>query len=174
MLKVEVINRVYLCSARLYLQIYYFFDPTPDTIMKAYETAGTLISLVNTADASSGLLLYAPSYIFRMLFNAATVHWKVLQSSYAELVDANMGRKRFNEAIFALRKCSVKNNDLAGRQSEILTQMWNVRKRSKDPPALYCRGRFGASLTYDILCHWRDKFCTTSDAAYASTTGNIF
>lgn len=78
-------NRVYLNAARLYLHIYYFFDVTAEAMMKVYGTADTFISLVTTTDATSGLLLHTSSYIFRMLFNAATVFWKVLQFSYTYL-----------------------------------------------------------------------------------------
>ena len=158
-------------AARLYLHIFHFFDVTAEAIMKVYGTADAFISLVTTTDATSGLLLHTSSYIFRMLFNAATVFWKVLQSSYTYLVDVNVGRQRFGEAILALRKCSVKNNDIAGRQAEILMQMWQTPKKLMDPPSLYSRGRFGASLTYDVLCQWRDRFGERSDGVYRSTTG---
>ena len=173
MLSCSAVNQVYLHCARLYLRIYYFFDVTPETVLKAYETAEALVSSVTAADSSWDLLLYAPSYIFRMMFNAATVHWKVLQSSYADLVDADVGRQRLSSTILALRKCSVKNNDIAGRQSEILTQMWLIPKRPNDAPSLYSRGRFGASLTYDVLCQWRDQFGEKSDGVYTSPTGKF-
>ena len=173
MLTCLAVNQVYLHCARLYLRIYYFFDVTPETVLNAYDTAETLVSSVTAADSSWDLLLYAPSYVFRMLFNAATVYWKVLQSSYADLVDVDVGRQRFSSTILALRKCSVKNNDIAGRQSEILMQMWQIPKRPKDPPSLYSCGRFGASLTYDVLCQWRDQFCEKSDGVYTSTTGKF-
>ena len=140
-------------------------------MMKVYGTADTFITLVTTTDATSGLILHTSSYIFRMLFNAATVFWKVLQSSYTYLIDVNAGKQRFGEAILALRKCSVKNNDIPGRQAEILMQMWQMPKQTMKPPSLYSRGRLGASLTYDVLCQWRDWFGGKSNELYRSTTG---
>ena len=168
-------NQLYLLSARLYLQGYYFFkssqaDRRKEGIMRAYQTASTLISKCVEADATYDILLFASNFLFRMLFNAAAALFKVLQSEYSKDVDFNMGKKLFNMVISCLRRCSVENNDLAGRWAEIMTQLWvTFRMKGSGVSTLRVDGRLGASLIFDCLRLWRLEF-DVETTGYAPTT----
>lgn len=152
-------------------------------ILKAYKAAKLFISKASTADTTFRLYSNITSYLLRMLFTAACVIWKVLGSSYCRYVNFEDGKALFNQTISALRKCSAENNDNAGRQAEILVQLWYgseihsdvVRSRS---PTLEYENRYSASLAYDCLFYWRDYIggqtmnglhtSTTSEAIYNS------
>ncbi|KAH8817104.1 hypothetical protein F5884DRAFT_243513 [Xylogone sp. PMI_703] len=162
------ITKLYHLSTELYLHIQCFFDSDTTSehrkqrILKTYSVAEVLISAMSDADSDYSFFRYIPAYLFWMLFTACCVIWKVLGSSYREEVDFDHGKAISNEGITALRKCSIENNDVAARYSEIVAQLWqgiNVLSPPQirhEPPSLACTTRFGASIAYDSLFYWRD------------------
>lgn len=151
----------------LFLHVHYFFvQVSPDTklqgILNAYTTAELFISAAASGDEAFGLYSHITSYLFRMLFTAACVVWKVYNSSYYSHVDLNASSVLFGRAVSALHKCSVENNDNAGRQAEILVQLWcgqldtHSDRRRTCEPSLEFNSRYSASLAYDCLFYWRD------------------
>jgi hypothetical protein len=144
-------DQIYLAAARLYLHSFYFFDTSPTSsrkagILKAYNSAISLVSVLVSADSSNNVLHYLPWYHSRSLLTAACVLVKVLKSSYAEeLEDYEAGRKTFNECILALTRSSVSNNDVAGKAVKPLSQIWHSGAGSKQsPPELTIKSRYGA------------------------------
>lgn len=56
---------------------------------------------------------------------------------------------------------SLEDNDLPGRMSKILTQLWSAYARMgpiDEEPTLKLRTRHAASLLHDILWCWRETF----------------
>ncbi len=130
-------------------------------ILKAYSAAITLTNKVAAGDTLFDMLENSPFYVFRMLFLAAAVLMKVLNSTYARYVDVDFGKQVFTTAISALRRWCIQDNDKAARSADMLTQMWSVysEKNAKRPeePSLRFKCRLGISLIYDILWHWREE-----------------
>ena len=93
---------------------------------------------------------------------AAILVMKIVSSSYFQYVDVEGGRRAFNTAISLLRKCSVEDNDLKGRMSKILAQLWGVhlsdRAMRDQVPSLRIKSRFCTSMLHDSLWLWREKF----------------
>ena len=93
---------------------------------------------------------------------AAILVMKIVGSSYSQYVDVEDGRRAFNAAISLLRKCSVEDNDLKGRMSKILAQLWSVhlsdRAMRDQVPSLRIKSRFCTSMLHDSLWLWREKF----------------
>lgn len=171
------ITELYYLAAVLFLQTQQFFgtDENADCqrrgILKAYSAAVAMVKAMTMANRTFRLFDFIPNYLFRMLFNATCVVWKILTSSYRDCIDFRQGKANFNEALSAVRKCSVENNDVAGRHAEILAQLWRIScgdgvdgavshdetgDLTKRPPELGLRGRFGASLSFDCLFYWRE------------------
>jgi hypothetical protein len=61
-----------------------------------------------------------------------------------------------------MRKCSVEENDLNGRMSKILAQLWGVHysdpAKKEQAPSLTIKSRFCASILHDSLWLWRERF----------------
>lgn len=104
-------------------------------------------------------MVYAPASYYRLTTLAATVILKILHSSYSRYVDPDSGKRMFNAAISLVRRASVEDNDLPGRSSKILAQLWSVQSQSnkREEPSLRLRTRLGASLFHDSLWTWREK-----------------
>lgn len=182
---------LYWLSAELYLDIQYFSDESESSeirkrgVIRAYSAALALTTAMNQAHSNFDLFNYIPGYLFRMLFTAACVMWKVLNSSYHRDVDFHAGKAVFNEGLSALRKCSVENNDIPGRQTETMAQLWHgVEVMDPEmvsrPPTVKCTSRVGACLMWDCLFYWREhvggqhrmglQSSTTGMTAFASRT----
>ena len=158
---------ILLLCACFQLRTYYLFETSSsdfcqEALIKAYATSLALISKVDTADANSDFTKYAPSYFSHILGMAAVLVMKMVSSSYSQYVDVEGGRRAFNTVLSLLRKCSVEDNDLKGRMSKILAQLWSVhlsdRARRDRPPSLTIKSRFCASILHDALWLWREKF----------------
>ena len=178
------ITRHYYLSAKLFLRTQHFFNSDSSNerrvaILQAYNSAISLISSMITADAGLGLFAHIPAYLFRMLFTAAGVVFKVLSSSYRQDVDLDLGKTTLNEAITAMRKCSVENNDVPGRHAEIIRQLWLCAETlttidTSQPPVLSHRSRFGASLSYDCLFQWRETVGGQRSTGLHSSTTSMY
>jgi hypothetical protein len=113
--------------------------------MKAYNSAINLVSAYTSADRMNETLLYLPSYHFRTLLTASCILLKVLKSSYAqEVEDLESGRKAFNDSILAIARCSVSNNDTAGKAVSMLPLAWHSSGTKQSPPQLSTKSKFGA------------------------------
>jgi transcriptional regulatory protein LEU3 len=97
-----------------------------------------------------------------MVFVAAIMVLKILDSSYAEFVDSESAKQTFNGALMSLRQASVETNDLPGRYAKILTQLWDLHTSivatTNQEPELKVKTRIGASLLHDSLWQWRESF----------------
>ena len=126
------------------------------------------------ANSQFDMLQYVPNYLFRTLFTAAGILLKVLSSDFSLDVDYVAGRRSFNDALIALRHCSIQNNDVAGRSADILAQLWAVMRVKKSTlPSVHVGCRMGATIAIDCLWQWRRLYEaeTSEQLLTSSTTG---
>jgi transcriptional regulatory protein LEU3 len=131
-------------------------------LLKAFSTATSVISKVAGKNSQKGILEYAPGAVCLVVFVAAIMVLKILDSSYAEFVDSESAKQSFNAALMSLRQASVETNDLPGRYAKILTQLWSLHSSivasTNQEPELKVKTRIGASLLHDSLWQWRESF----------------
>lgn len=130
--------------------------------MRAYATALEFISMLSEEDRKSNFVNYMPNIFHIMLNTAGMLVMKIVKSSYSRYVDIDGGKRLFSVTIRLLRKATLEDNDLRGRGSKIMTQLWNINNSqslSKErEPNLSVKSRLGASVLHDALWIWRDEF----------------
>lgn len=87
---------------------------------------------------------------------------KVVHSSYAQSLDPEKGKDAFNICVSIFKQSSIENNDIHGRMSKILTQVWAICKSRPEqhelPPKLSVKSRLFSSIVHDSLWLWREKY----------------
>lgn len=170
------VDRIYFLCARLQLAAYHWLGPPSQErtmgIIRSYAAASALITEILAADASYGVLSFAPIIYPRMMWTAAYLILKVLNSSYSQHVDCESGASLFHTAAAAIRRCSVEENDLAIRGANILADVWYrrceiIEDRTKEPE-LVTRSRLGASLMFDCLWRWKEQCLKTESLQNAN------
>jgi hypothetical protein len=157
-------NEIMLLHASLQLRCNYFLERYArfllgEGILKAYRSTVNIIWAIQERGMETRLLRRGPGLFQNALYIASTFVLKILRSNYSQLVDAEEGRKAFNASLSLLRKCSIGDNDLAGRFSKILAELWCARPEEASPQrGLTVRTRLGGSLLHDTLWKWREKF----------------
>ncbi|KAH8820272.1 hypothetical protein F5884DRAFT_41102 [Xylogone sp. PMI_703] len=161
------IHKILLLGALLHLRIYYFFMPLDQPIrreglLKAYATAMDLVRAMSKADASFNFLLYVPDSYAHLLTTTGMMLMKIINSKYSHFIDVTEGKKAFNSVVTMLRKSSVEDNDLRGRGSKIISQLWGLHhtlnSREEREPVIHMKSRRSASLLHDSLWMWREEF----------------
>lgn len=155
-----------LCCASLQLRSFYFFERPNHRqrgLLKSYATAVALINMTENAMHKSGFMIYSPTHFGHMLLTAGTIVLKILHSSFSSYVDFTSGKRAFNSAVTLLRRSSIEDNDLPGRSSKILAQLWSIcesapsRSELGREPSLQLKTRFNASVMHDALWIWRER-----------------
>jgi hypothetical protein len=148
---------MYFASARLYTHIMYFFDSSEtdlrkSRIMKACASAAILISIASNADVAINAMLYTTYYHIRMLLLAVMVIVKVSRSSYAGEIGVEALKANLNKGNLLISRCSVANNDTAGKAGRMIAQMWHGGSSSEreEPPKLLVKSRLGARFVLSI------------------------
>lgn len=156
-----------MCGIRVSLFSFHFFEAPGGErrrlgLLKAFAAACEFIEALLAADTSSGLLGVMPAFAYYYLAISSFLLLRIFDSSYAQYVDLILGKKLLNSAIIALRRASVVNNDLSGRTSQILSQLWRVldkpNPRKTEEPSLRICSRFEASVLQDFAWLWREVF----------------
>jgi hypothetical protein len=133
-----------------------------------------VISMLDRAKENYNMIQYAPSHFGRIVTVAGIVILKVLHSSFAQYVDFEAGKRSFNLTLSFLRSLSVENNDLHGRSSKILAQLWSfhssLTSKNNEDPKLRLRSRSSASVLHDALWVWRERF-EKEAASYIALAG---
>ena len=119
-----------------------------------------------TQDATDrfGFMFYSPAHFDHVIVLAATIILKILHSNFAVFVDFAEGKRVFNLAVSLLRRASIEDNDLSGRGSKILAQLWVLHSQltpaieQDQEPQVRLRTRLSASVMHDELWVWRDGF----------------
>lgn len=127
---------VFLCvSALLEMQVFYFNPdnaidnpPAPANITKAFHTARALITIALDQEARNKFLTHAAHWVFRLMVDAACVIVAVLHSPTApEAVTPTEAAEIAQQAIAAVHRCSVQDNDLPHRAGVIIETFWRYK-----------------------------------------------
>ncbi|KAJ5124317.1 uncharacterized protein N7515_008142 [Penicillium bovifimosum] len=172
-------NRILLDGVGLELRVFYFPEICIPEIrrkglLRAYNTAQALIVKIRAADEATNLMSYSPSAFYRLTILAALVILKIINSSYSNFVDTESGKSTFISALSLIRQSSVEDNDLPGRASKILAQLWSFqsqRYRNIEDPSIRLTTRSSASVLHDSLWMWRDRFGGQSSGNNSSSDG---
>ncbi|KAK5108047.1 hypothetical protein LTR62_008821 [Meristemomyces frigidus] len=170
------IDVLYLKAAALHLRLSAFFDkPTQPNYLadlrNVYIAASSL--LTHATDLPPESFDFLPRYIEQMMLGGAVTLLKLLNSFYASHVDIPAGRTLFSKTVAALRKLSVRSNDLPQRLAEVLAQLWQssgatdqklfngdlgpMRTVPDESLQLRVRCRSSLSLLYDAIWRWRQQ-----------------
>lgn len=165
----SLLNKLRFTTVQLHLQAMHFqvFSSSMQRkqgILKAYETATTLISTIIAEDESSDILTYSPRTTLRMILLATCVIFKVSFSSYGAEVDYNSGKVLFNAALLCLRQQAVQyrdQKDLPLRFVDSMKRLWHIGEISPSmnavQPELAVQTRLGASVVYHCLAVYYDR-----------------
>jgi len=131
-------------------------------LMGTYSTSESLIKLALDLERKSGFLSHAPHYVFRSLLLAACSIISYLRSPFSgpSLVPVEGIDVVAQNAIMALKSCSVQAEDLPIRGANVMQAYWTVKDRL--PPwdiyqmdATKFKHRLGASIVFLCLGRWK-------------------
>ena len=129
-------------------------------VLKAYNTAQLLIRQALKLQDEMVYLSYAPHFVCRSLLTAATVTLSLLLSEYMKDMPLQAKQLTMQEAISAIRMCSVHDGDLPTRASNMIERYWSLNQMLPpiDVPIKEVRNyshRLGTSLAFDCLRRWK-------------------
>lgn len=166
------ISTLYLRAAGLHFRLSAFFD-SPSSKYYLVDLLHLYLASVSFLETtfeleSSGLLAYSTNYILQMIIAAGFTLLKLLNSFFANHIDFEHGRSLFNQSIYAIRKISVRTNDLPSRLAEVLAQLWkgsgassrqmpNGNATSDNSLQLKVKCRMSMSLVFDSVWRWREE-----------------
>ncbi|PWY90354.1 hypothetical protein BO94DRAFT_555533 [Aspergillus sclerotioniger CBS 115572] len=159
-------NKILLNFIALQLYVFYLLEDTDsDTrkrgLLRAYTIALETITTMNHLETLTDTMPFGPISYFRALSIAAMFILKLSYSNLGPFLDLETGKRCFNSAIMLTRRISIEDNDLPGRTSKILTQLWSAQARTgqRDKgPGLRLKTRLAASLVHDSMWAWREQF----------------
>lgn len=160
-------NKVLLNGTGLQLYVFYLLEESDsDTrkrgLLRAYGMSISTITIINQLEALTDAMAYGPVSYFRIISIAAMFILKLSYSNLGPYLDLETGKRSFNSAIALTRRISIEDNDLPGRMSKILTQLWSAqvihRGQRDKPPGLRLKTRLAASLVHDSMWMWREQF----------------
>ncbi|KAF2802704.1 uncharacterized protein BDZ99DRAFT_550581 [Mytilinidion resinicola] len=158
---------IHFLSACFQLRAYWLFDDEEssarrDGVIKAFDTAIRFIDKLQYGETDGGPVRYLTFLASRVCFAAAVLVSKVVHSSYGLYVDAERGKQAFNTSISIFKRCCVEDNDMHGRTTKVLAQLWNIyegqSEKSQQPPGLSLKTRLFFSIAHDALWQWREEY----------------
>jgi len=129
-------------------------------VLKAYNTAQLLVRQALKLQNELAYLSYAPHFVCRSLLTAATVTLSVLLSEHMRDMPLQTKQFTMQEAISAIRMCSILDGDLPSRASNMIERYWSLNQLLPplDIPIKEVRNysnRLGTSLAFDCLRRWK-------------------
>ena len=133
------------------------------TMIQLYTAACSVMDLVMDLEATTFLLCNITNYMSNGVVLSACTLLRLLKGPLAQYVDAEKGKASFFSAVNILRKVSVANNDLPGRTSGVLAQLWSSDKIFRRPDGshyfrLRVRSRLAMGIVYDCMWWYRSEF----------------
>ncbi|CAG9945172.1 unnamed protein product [Clonostachys rosea f. rosea IK726] len=163
---------IHFLAASFQLKSYSLFDDEDSVerrlvVLRAFDLGVQYIEALRQGEKDGFPSRYAPFMTLRVCLSAAVFISKVLHSSYGQFVDQRVGKAAFSACIPFFKQSSVEDNDMAGRTTTILSQLWVIHKdlfeASPDtpPPRLSVKSRSFASIAHDGLWQWRERYAGT-------------
>lgn len=172
-------NEVLLSGTGLQLYVFYLLDNSDSLarkmgLVRAFDLAKSLILKLQQLDSKTDLIKYCPVSYPRAATLAALFILRLEDSNFAGVLDEESAKRAFKAALSLLRRASLEDNDLPGRTSKILAQLWSVQgqsPQSHQEPRLKLRTRLAASLLHDQLWNWRESFGGQGSASHTPPVG---
>lgn len=150
-------------------------------LTSTYSTSEALVKLGLDLEHACGFLSHAPHHVFRSLLLAACTVIQYLRSPFAtsRLVSVGGTDPTVQDAIRALKTCSVQADDLPTRASNMMQGYWNIKARL--PPwdisqlrTAKFKHRLGASIVFECFARWKkDLDWTRLSAGDSSHAGGL-
>jgi transcriptional regulatory protein LEU3 len=159
-------NSVLLDGMGLRLYVFYLIEPNGSDVRKrallrAFSLAIGMVHKFAAVAERPNFTEYAPQVFFQIASLGAMLILKITYSNYSAYIDCEEGERMFHVATQLVRRMSLEDNDLPGRMSKILTQLWSAYAlvgAINEEPTLKLRTRLSASLLHDLLWCWRETF----------------
>lgn len=154
-------------SARFQLRAYWLFHDEDSAarrkgVIQAYDDAINLVSSLAASHETDGPFKYQPFARYQLCFTVGVFVSKVSSSSYGPFLDVDRGKRALDLCVSFCKQASIEDNDLPGRTTKILAQIWNLHRElptaGLEPPRLSVKCRFLVSIVYDSLWLWRAKY----------------
>ncbi|KAF2160323.1 hypothetical protein M409DRAFT_60025 [Zasmidium cellare ATCC 36951] len=162
--------------ACLQLRTYHFLAHNVETIpceglLDGYHSATSIIQELSRQEPDDNVLLRGPVIFQNALMMASVFVLKILRTRHVRLVNLQEGQRMFKLSIVLIRKCSIEDNDLPGRMSKILLQLWSrPTDPNSSPQKLNVQSRLAGSLLQDFLWQWRENFADQENKPSAPAT----
>lgn len=132
-------------------------------VLEALSTAVQFVDALRRGDELSVPVRYSPFLVLRLCLSAAVFISKVLHSSYRPYLDYALGRDTFSACISIFKQCSTEDNDMDGRATTMLAQLWAIHRDRFEAspdivPRLSVKSRSFFSIVHDGLWEWRDRY----------------
>ncbi|KAL7626207.1 hypothetical protein AAE478_002977 [Parahypoxylon ruwenzoriense] len=188
--RADDLDRFNALLVQLEIQTYYFIplpgyhqEPLKRNIVRAYNTARTVIRGSLELDDKTGFLRHLPHFYFRALLAAGCVVYRLLRSSYMNFLDRKEAEQSAADAVAACRRSTITEGDLPMRLGNLLESWSEMLARTgqwgSDDPVSTISCRLTASVTLDCITRWksdhmnnRSKTPAAGAAAGGSDCGN--
>ncbi|KUJ16604.1 uncharacterized protein LY89DRAFT_586780 [Mollisia scopiformis] len=162
--KISMNTEIMLLAASVQFEAFAFFIP-PSSAREAafvnlYNAACTFIGKVMDFETIHGIVLeHCTNIILQSIFSAVIVLVKLLHSSFANSINVEHGKALYNAAILAVRRMSLRNDDVCARMAVRTPQIAKDMSpggywESADPLDLKIRARMCVNHQYDAMWHW--------------------
>jgi hypothetical protein len=151
-------------SAIFQLRAYYIFsdEDSPTRKLEVLKTYGAACCFIEGAALCCTTTQELPYPFQRTALAAAILISKVIHSSYEEYAEVERGKKAFNACISIFKQSCMEDNDMYGRATKILPQLWSIHARlagrSRKPPMISIKSRLFFSIAHDGLWQWREEY----------------
>ncbi|CAK7227330.1 hypothetical protein SBRCBS47491_006532 [Sporothrix bragantina] len=146
----------------------FYFMPVPGfsseifkrNTLKAYSTAQLVVRQALKLQDEIGFLFYAPHFVCRTLLASACITLNVLLSPYMKDMPVHAKDAIMQDAITAIKTCSVHDGDLPSRASKMIESYWSVH-HTKGPIDIPMKdvsqfsSRLGTSFAFDYIRRWK-------------------
>jgi hypothetical protein len=128
-------------------------------MMKAFNTA---LQFIEQEELCSKFVKELPYVVLRTGMTAAVLISKVIHSTDGQYLDAVRGKKAFNTCISIFKQSCVEDNDMYGRVTKVLPQLWSIHSRlfeqAQRSPTITLKSRLFFGISHDGLWQWREKY----------------
>ncbi|RYP07289.1 hypothetical protein DL764_002604 [Monosporascus ibericus] len=158
------LDRLNLLLVQLEIEQYYML-PLPGydsealqgNILRAYNTAQTVIRDAVEIDRKTDFLLHAPHFYFRALFCATCIICKVMGSSYRKFIDQERTERSVADMLAIHKRSIVMEGDLPARLASFL-ESWlelAISTEWEEEPVSTFTHRLSASAIMDCAKRWK-------------------
>ncbi|KAM0465784.1 hypothetical protein ACHAPV_000728 [Trichoderma viride] len=175
---------IYYSAVNFQLKAYALFDDEDSdarrsAVLTAFTAALGYVDALRQGDKGDVPMRYLPFPILRMCFTAAIFISKVLHSSYGQFLNQDLAKAAFATCISVHKQCSVEDNDMDGRVTTILPQLWAIHRDLFEtspamPPRLSLRSHSFLSIAHDGLWQWRAVCSCGSFRAIVDHESGVF